>query len=444
MIAMSHDPVLFNDELKNVLQHLSQHAFPHVPNPEGCEKRASVAVILRIRPAFEPHSNPVLDENLNARQSPEGRVVSQSDKVWERLEALFSQSWIRHGDPEIMFIKRAGRIGDRWSGHIALPGGKRDPEDANDLSAAIRETREEVGLDLQQDTCISVGKLAERVVTTAGSKVGLMVLCPYLFVLTKSSVPPLQPQPTEVAAIHWVPLRALLSPTQRTRELVDISSRFAKQGGPFVAKLLRAVIGKMMFSAIRLIPSESLYASSAPGFVPSNQYSMVSSALGRDGLGFTSRGLGTHQPVLLLWGLTLGILADFLNMLPPHNAIKLWKYPTFNTPDLRLFVYLFTLPLRNNNAGDLSSGTWRSQIAVDATTKAVAIPEGEAAGTSNRNDVITCGVAVGSSPKHAAGKLLSGYYERLNVAIGCFLVYRTVLGTLIGMWLWRRWKRRTR
>jgi 8-oxo-dGTP pyrophosphatase MutT (NUDIX family) len=38
----------------------------------------------------------------------------------------------------------------RWSGHVAFPGGKRDRGE-NGLQTAIREAREEVGVDLAKD-----------------------------------------------------------------------------------------------------------------------------------------------------------------------------------------------------------------------------------------------------------------------------------------------------
>jgi ADP-ribose pyrophosphatase YjhB (NUDIX family) len=49
---------------------------------------------------------------------------------------------------EILLIERAEREGDPWSGHLAFPGGKRDPLDVSLLATSIRETREEVGLAL--------------------------------------------------------------------------------------------------------------------------------------------------------------------------------------------------------------------------------------------------------------------------------------------------------
>ncbi len=70
-----------------------------------------------------------------------------------------------------MFIKRAAREGDRWTSHVALPGGKRDPEDEDDRATAVRETMEEIGLDLKGGGTLFVGKLPERIVSTSWGKV---------------------------------------------------------------------------------------------------------------------------------------------------------------------------------------------------------------------------------------------------------------------------------
>jgi len=49
---------------------------------------------------------------------------------------------------EVLFIERARTVGDPWSGHMAFPGGRVDPTDADGRAAAERETQEEVGLSL--------------------------------------------------------------------------------------------------------------------------------------------------------------------------------------------------------------------------------------------------------------------------------------------------------
>ena len=142
-------------QLKSSLLRCNQHRYPHVPNPEGCKKRASVALIIRVRPKAAGQA-PFQAEQL-------GRGAG-SDHA--RIESFFNLDWVQRGDPEVLFIKRAARQGDRWTGHIAFPGGRRDPEDEDDAATSTRETKEEIGLDLNVEHCLRVGNLSERIVTT--------------------------------------------------------------------------------------------------------------------------------------------------------------------------------------------------------------------------------------------------------------------------------------
>ncbi len=48
----------------------------------------------------------------------------------------------------VLLMVRATRDGDPWSGHISLPGGGFHAADADLRTTAIRETHEELGLDL--------------------------------------------------------------------------------------------------------------------------------------------------------------------------------------------------------------------------------------------------------------------------------------------------------
>ena len=146
--------------LKPALQELHDNTFPHIPNPPPCKKRASVALVLRVRPTA-----PDLGTWSSHTNSESSVFFSDS------LNYFFDQEWVQRGDPEILFIKRASQVGDRWAGHVAFPGGKKEPSDVDDQAAAARETREEVGLDLDTEHCLFVGKLPERVITTNWGKV---------------------------------------------------------------------------------------------------------------------------------------------------------------------------------------------------------------------------------------------------------------------------------
>jgi 8-oxo-dGTP pyrophosphatase MutT (NUDIX family) len=108
-------------------------------------------------------------------------------------------------DVEVAIIERSRRDGDRWSGQLAFPGGRRDPGDRHLAATAIRETREEVGVHLDEP----LTRVAEQ---RARVRPGL-VAC-YAFVLPTR--PALVPQPTEVAAAWWVPLGSLTDPANAT------------------------------------------------------------------------------------------------------------------------------------------------------------------------------------------------------------------------------------
>jgi 8-oxo-dGTP pyrophosphatase MutT (NUDIX family) len=61
---------------------------------------------------------------------------------------------------EVLLIERARHEGDPWSGHMAFPGGRVDPCDADGRAAAERETLEEVGLSLADARLI--GRLDDK------------------------------------------------------------------------------------------------------------------------------------------------------------------------------------------------------------------------------------------------------------------------------------------
>ena len=119
-------------------------------------------------------------------------------------------------EPEILLIRRTEREGDPWSGHMAFPGGRMEPDDVDLCATAVRETREEVGVDLATTGQV-LGRLDEFQALGRGAPVDLAIV-PYVFALAG----PVALAPNhEVAEALWTPLGPMLrAETATTRPYV--------------------------------------------------------------------------------------------------------------------------------------------------------------------------------------------------------------------------------
>lgn len=107
---------------------------------------------------------------------------------------------------EVLLIRRAEHALDPWSGHMAFPGGRYDRGDETLLATAVRETREEVGLDLQAHATL-LGALDALPAIARGKPAGL-VIAPFVFALEREVE--LAPNHEVVEAL-WAPLARLAS-----------------------------------------------------------------------------------------------------------------------------------------------------------------------------------------------------------------------------------------
>ena len=85
------------------------------------------------------------------------------------------------GQAEVLLIRRSEQNGDPWSGHMALPGGRREPADPSCLETAIRETREEVGIELTHQGEL-LGRLDDVTAIARGRPLDLVIV-PFVFAL---------------------------------------------------------------------------------------------------------------------------------------------------------------------------------------------------------------------------------------------------------------------
>jgi 8-oxo-dGTP pyrophosphatase MutT (NUDIX family) len=118
--------------------------------------------------------------------------------------------------PQVLLIRRAEHPGDAWSGHMAFPGGRQDPEDEDLLATAVRETFEELALDLRQAGRL-LGRLAPLPAVARGRLVG-MTIVPFVFELTADAE---LAYSDEVAEAVWVSLDPLLHGRLRTTFVVE-------------------------------------------------------------------------------------------------------------------------------------------------------------------------------------------------------------------------------
>lgn len=107
--------------------------------------------------------------------------------------------------PHLLLIQRAIHPADPWSGHLAFPGGRKDHGDADLLATAVRETREEIGLQLDPQRQL-LGRLDPM--TARGARLPGLVIEPYVFEVPHREVFALDQ--SEVAQVFWVPVGPLV------------------------------------------------------------------------------------------------------------------------------------------------------------------------------------------------------------------------------------------
>lgn len=146
-----------------------------------------------------------------------GWLMSSCDKIGEKLSKVLNPvSEVQetdvaaavalllkpaHLDFEVLLVKRAESFTDPWSGQMAFPGGKRDPQDRDLLETAIRETFEETSISLHNGCCF-LGALEN---TRSGAEPNLLV-APFVILMKGDPAIKLS---IELVGWLWIPLKSL-------------------------------------------------------------------------------------------------------------------------------------------------------------------------------------------------------------------------------------------
>lgn len=159
----------------------------------------------------------VEDPRVSALRDGLGRRTPFRGPVDPALSQAAVLLVVRPTDPmELLLIERAEKEGDPWSGHMALPGGRREPGDVDLLATALRETEEEIGIRVAPDTIL--GELDE-LRPTARRRFAITI-APYVAAVPTDTVP--VPAPAEVETVVWVPLPHLASDEAVDEVLIEL------------------------------------------------------------------------------------------------------------------------------------------------------------------------------------------------------------------------------
>lgn len=192
----------------------------------------------------------ILREALASYASDPDDPPVEDDDILQAAVSLI----VRFGSElEILVIKRARHPGDPWSGHMALPGGRREPEDPALAETAVRETREETAVDLRDG--VRLGRLDE--VTPRSTRLPRLTIHPFVYGVhadTEAEV-----ASPEVEAVHWVSMAALRDPANAGT--VSISLPGESRDFPCLRVAGEVVWGltyRILDDFLRIYPEEAL------------------------------------------------------------------------------------------------------------------------------------------------------------------------------------------
>ncbi len=159
-----------------------------------------------------------------------------------RVACVLCLIYPKNSEWHLVLIERMTTEKDRHSGQMSFPGGKYESSDGTYENGALREAREEIGIN--PEDVIILGEMTSLYIPVSNFQV-------YPFAGILDYAPVFKPQEKEVQEVVEVPLTLLLAEETRQRKALTIRNKYVLKDVPYFN-----VKNKIVWGATAMMLSE--------------------------------------------------------------------------------------------------------------------------------------------------------------------------------------------